>query len=143
MTRVPANSPIHAAPLPFRGAVPIAGVLDLERCHALGLSDDAAGNFLGGSPETVPDRYAASSPIRLLPSPVTHLLIHGTWDENVPIELSEGYQAAATRAGGTSALMALPRADHFDVVDPESAAWAPIEQAIVRLATGTMDIDGT
>jgi acetyl esterase/lipase len=143
MERAPVESPIRAEPLPLRGAVPIAGVLDLERCHQLGLSDDAVGNFLGGSPATVPERYAAASPVRLVPSPVAHLLIHGTWDENVPIELSEGYQAAATRAGGTSALMALPRADHFDVIDPESKAWPSIEQAIVRLVTGSMGMDDT
>jgi acetyl esterase/lipase len=131
--RVPAGSEVATAPLSLRGAVPLAGVLDLERCHELGLSDDAVGSFLGGSPAEVPERYAAASPTSLVPSPVPHLLMHGTWDEAVPIELSERYQQAATAAGGKSALVALPRADHFDVVDPESPAWPAIANAISRL----------
>lgn len=131
---VPISSEIAAKPLPLRGVVPLAGVLDLERCHELGLSDDAVGSFLGGSPAEVPERYAAASPTSLVPSTVPHLLVHGAWDEDVPIELSERYQQAATAAGGKSALMALPRADHFDVVDPESPAWAAIADAISRLA---------
>ena len=74
-----------------------------------------------------------SSFVEFLAGHAPHLLLHGTWDENVPIELSERYQQAATAADGRSALLALPRADHFDVVDPESPTWPAIEDAIVRL----------
>ncbi len=133
LEHIPAESEIASAPLPLRGAAPLAGVMDLERCFDLHLSNDAVVDVLGGTPADVPERYAAASPVALAPSPVPHLLVHGTWDENVPIELSERYQQAATVAGGRSALMALPRADHFDVVDPESPAWPAIEDAIVRL----------
>jgi acetyl esterase/lipase len=137
MTRVPEGSGVRAEPLPLIGAAPLAGVLDLRRCHELHLSDDAVAGFLGGVPESVPERYDAASPVELAPSPVPHLLVHGEWDENVPIELSERYQSAAVAAGGHSALMALPRADHFDVIDPESRAWPVIEDAIARLAAST------
>jgi acetyl esterase/lipase len=134
LENVPADSEIAARPLPLRGAVPIAGVMDLEQCWEQHLSNDAVVDFLGGTPAEVPERYAAASPAALAPSPIPHLLVHGTWDENVPIELSERYQQAA--AGGKSALLALPRADHFDVVDPESPAWPAIEDAILRLVSG-------
>lgn len=130
---VPPDSEIAATPLPLRGAVPLAGVMDLTRCFELRLSADAVVGLLGGSPVDVPERYAAASPVALVPAPVPHLLVHGTWDEDVPIEMSERYQQSATAAGGRSVLMALPRADHFDVVDPESPAWPAIEDAIVRL----------
>jgi acetyl esterase/lipase len=133
---VPRGSEIAAASLPLRGAVPLAGVMDLDRCSALHLSNDAVVELLSGTPDEAPERYAASSPVALAPSPVPHLLVHGTWDENVPIELSERYQAAATVAGGKSALLALPRSDHFDVIDPESPVWPAIEDAIVRLVSG-------
>ena len=133
VNRVPEDSPIRAEPMRFRGAVSLAGVLDLERCHELGLSHDAVGEFLGGSPETVPERYAAASPTRLVPSPVPHLLVHGIMDESVPIELSERYHLAATAAGERAAQLQIPRADHFDVVDPESSGWATISDAIERL----------
>jgi acetyl esterase/lipase len=133
---LPGDSEIATAPLPLRGAAPLAGVMDLERCFELRLSDDAVVGFLGGTPAEVPERYTAASPVALVPSPAPHLLVHGTWDENVPIELSERYQQAAATVGGKSALIALHRADHFDVVDPESPAWSTVEDAISRLVAG-------
>jgi acetyl esterase/lipase len=135
LAQVPTGSEIATAPLPLRGAAPLAGVMDLARCFELHLSDDAVVGLLGGSPADVPERYAAASPVAIVPSSAPHLLVHGMWDENVPVELSERYQQAATAAGGRSTLMALPRADHFAIVDPESTAWPAIEDAIVRLAT--------
>lgn len=136
LANVPEDSSIHSDPIPLRGAVPLAGVLDLERCHELGLSDDAVGAFLGGPPQEAPDRYAAASPIKLVPSPVPHLLVHGTFDEIVPIGMSERYQVAATRAGGLATVLTLPRADHFDVIDPTSPTWPAIIRAVGALATG-------
>lgn len=133
LPNVPEDSPIRSDPIPLRGAVPLAGVLDLERCRELGLSDDAVGAFLGGTPHEGPDRYAAASPIRLVPSPVPHLLVHGTFDEQVPIEMSERYQAAATQAGGLATVLTLPRADHFDVIDPTSPTWPAIMRAVISL----------
>jgi acetyl esterase/lipase len=133
---VEAGSEVAAEPLPLRGVVSLAGVLDLARCFELRLSDDAVVGLLGGTLAEVPERYAAASPLALAPSPAPHLLVHGTWDESVPIELSERYQQAATGAGGRSALLALPRTDHFDIVDPQSPVWQAIEDATARLATG-------
>ena len=135
MNNVPAESLIRAEPLRLRGVVPLAGVLDLRRCHELNLSNGAVVDFLGGTPADVPERYAAASPIELVPATAPHLLVHGAMDENVPIEQSEGYHAAAIATGGKSALMTLPRADHFDIVDPESSVWPAIADAIDRLAS--------
>lgn len=132
---VPAGSEVAAEPLPLRGAVPLAGVMDLARCFELRLSDDAVVGLLGGTPAEVPDRYAATSPTALVPSPAPHLLAHGTWDESVPIDLSERYEQAAMAAGARVALMALPRTDHFQVIDPRSPVWPAIEDAIVRLVS--------
>lgn len=136
MDRIPEHSPIRADPIPLHGAVPLAGVLDLERCEELGLSDDAVVGLLGGSPQEVPERYEEASPTRLVPSPVPHLLVHGTFDDIVPIEMSERYQVAATSAGALATVLSLPRADHFDVIDPTSSTWPAIMRAIVALATG-------
>ena len=49
--------------------------------------------------------------------------IHGTSDQNVPIEQSRSYVAAATAAGGTAELVEV-EGDHFVVIDPDSDAWA-------------------
>ncbi len=133
VANVPPDSPMRTEPLRFQGVVSLAGVLDLRRCHELRLSNDAVVGLLGGTPGEVPDRYAAASPVALVPPACPVLLIHGLADENVPVELSERYQEAALAAGGRSALLRLPRADHFDVIDPESTAWPAIEDAIARV----------
>jgi acetyl esterase/lipase len=135
--RIPAGSEIASAdPLSLHGAVSLAGVVDLTRAHALGLSADATGDFLGGSPEGAPDRYAAASPRALLPLGVPQLLVHGTVDDSVPFELSEGYVEAARAAGDEATLLALPGTGHFEVIDPLSAEWPAILAAIRGLVEG-------
>ena len=103
-------------------AVSLAGVTDLVDAHRRGLSSDATGSFLGGSPAEVPDRYAAASPIALLPIGAPMLLVHGDRDENVPIDLSVSFSRAALAAGDEAQLLTGPF-DHFDVIDPNGQSW--------------------
>lgn len=131
--RVPAGSGIEGRTPPVRGMVSLAGVLDLDAAWALHLSDDAVVELLGGTPDGVPDRYRAASPLALVPAPVPPLVVHGTADDIVPLEISERYHRAAVSAGQESALMLLEGADHFDVIDPESRAWSEIAEAIRRI----------
>lgn len=105
------------------GVVSLAGVTDLEKAHRLGLSSDATGSFLGGSPAEVPDRYAAASPIALLPLGVPVLLVHGDRDENVPVELSASFADAARAAGDDVDLVVRPGIDHFELIDPHGESW--------------------
>src|SRR5919204_146950 len=60
-----------------------------------GAGDGAVDALLGGSPEQVPDRYAAASPIALLPLGQRHVLVHGTHDSVVPYEDSVAYVEAS------------------------------------------------
>ncbi len=93
--RLPAGSRVATPdPLPLRGVVALAGVLDLPRAWALGLSKGVVADFLGGTPATVPDRYAQASPQALLPLGVPQRLLHGTADDTVPFAISAAYQAA-------------------------------------------------
>ena len=50
---------------------------------------------MGGGPEEVPERYDLGDPMRLLPPSVPVLLVHGTADETVSVELSRSYARAA------------------------------------------------
>jgi acetyl esterase/lipase len=60
----------------------------------------ATAQFLGGSPEEVPARYIAASPIdRVSPGDPPMLLIDGRQDPLVPVSQSEQMQAALTAAG--------------------------------------------
>lgn len=117
-------------PLPLRGAVSLAGVLDLRRAWALGLSDGAVEAFLGGTPDVVPERSAAASPREGVPLGVRQVLVHGTADEDVPVSMSEGYREAAVEAGDEASLLLVPGAGHFDLIDPESEAWPTVLGAI-------------
>jgi len=138
LVNVPPGSEIAAGSLPLLAAVPIAGVLDLHRAWELHLSDDAVVELLGGTAAEVPERYAAGSPMALTPPPVPALVIHGDWDDDVPIELSERYHTALQAMGAISAMPPLPRMDHFDVVDPTSRAWPTMARAIQAL----LDLSG-
>ena len=75
----------------LRGVIPLAAVSDLRRAWALQLSGGVVKQFLGGSPEQVPQRYDATSPIELLPISVAQRMVHGTADQMVPFEMSERF----------------------------------------------------
>lgn len=126
----PEASPIRAGSLPLRAVVSLAGVLDLRRAWELRLSEGVVRDFLGGTPDDVPERYTAASPIELLPSGVPHLLVHGVADGIVPIEISERYRKAAVAQGDDVTLLALPGAGHFEPIDPLSAVWPEMLTAI-------------
>ncbi len=104
-------------------AVSLAGVTDLRRAFELGLSSNATGEFLGGSPADLPERYDRASPMALLPLGVPTLLVHGDRDENVPVELSVSFAQAAQAAGDDVGLVVRPGVDHFEVIDPAGESW--------------------
>jgi len=130
--RLPTSSPWHRAePLPV-GVVALAGVLDLALAAALGLGEGATQALLGGEPEACPERYAVADPARLLPTGVPTVLVHGTQDEAVPLEVSRSYAAAAEAAGQRVALHELPGVDHMALIDPASPAWQTVLAAVTE-----------
>ena len=130
---VTADLPFAAGPLPLRGAVSLAGVVDLQRAWELGLSDNVTEELLGGPPDRHPDRYRMASPAELLPLGVRQVLVHGTDDENVPFEISQRYHTRAVTAGDDARLVTLPGADHFVVIDPRSREWPQLVAAMLPL----------
>lgn len=127
------SSLFSPTPLSVVGAVSVGGVVDLNMGWEMALSDRVVEQFLGGAPDTVPERYADVSPRALLPFGVPQALVHGTHDESVPLAISAAYQTAATAAGDSARLHALDGVDHFDPVDPLSDAWAVTRDTIVSL----------
>jgi dipeptidyl aminopeptidase/acylaminoacyl peptidase len=103
-------------------AVLQAGVLDLLRGHEQHLGSGAVAEFLSGSPDAVPERYATADPVRLLPTGAAVLCVHGSADDVVPPEQSERYAAAATAAGDRVEVVAVP-GDHRVVIDVAGDAW--------------------
>lgn len=135
LDRVPRGSEIAMKPLPLHAAISLAGVLDLRRAWELRLSDDVVEEFLGGSPVEVPDRYAAASPVALLPTKRLVGLVHGTNDTVVPAEISRAYRRAANAAGDPAVLMELPGCGHYELIDPTST-WGPVVATLARGITG-------
>ena len=125
--------PYVSNPLPLKGVVALAAVSDLRRAWELKLSNDAVGEFLGGGPSDVPDRYQAASPAEMLPLRVRQMLVHGTQDEDVPYEISVGYHAAAVRAEDAATLVTLPMTGHMELVEPWSEAYPSVLGAVRAL----------
>jgi acetyl esterase/lipase len=123
--------------LPLKGVVPLAPVADLRRAWELKLSSNVAADFLGGSPEEVPDRYRQASPMEMLPLGVRQRVIHGDRDEEVPLSISREFIAAARRSGDDATLTEVAGAGHFELIDPISsggtAAWVRVRDTIEKL----------
>lgn len=117
-----------------RSVVSLAGVVDLRRAWELHLSSDAVAEFLGGSPEDVPQNYQAANPMQLSIPQCAQVLIHGAADENVPPDFSRAYCERKKMLGEKVRLVEIPNADHFDLIDPRSASWTAVESSILQFA---------
>jgi acetyl esterase/lipase len=115
-------------------AVSLAGVVDLRRAWELQLSEVVVADFLGGSPDEVPDRYNFGSPVEQLPFGIPQKLFHGTADASVPFEISERYVRAAQLRGDDAELIALKDASHFDLVDPTKKEFKLVRDVTLKLA---------
>jgi acetyl esterase/lipase len=134
-SQLPGNNEETATPLALAGAISLAGVVDLEMAWRLHLSNDAVVELLGGSLTDVPERYAVASPTAMLPLGVPQVLIHGTSDDSVPIQVSQTYTNAATALNDQVTYIELEGVDHFDVIDPLSQAWAITIKALQKLVS--------
>ena len=112
--------------LKLRGVVSLAGVADLRLGWSLQLSDGVVGEFMGGTPDEVPERYAAASPIELLPMRVPQRIVHGTDDRVVPFVIGERF----AKASGNAELITLEGAGHSQVIDPRSKEWPVVQTSI-------------
>jgi len=100
-------------------------------CLALGweqrLGDGAVDLFVGGSPSSLPERYAEADPFALLPVATRMVLIHGADDDVVPLSQPETYAAASQ-----AELIVVP-GGHFEHLDPESDAIRALLNALAPL----------
>jgi acetyl esterase/lipase len=117
----------------LRAAISLAGVVDLRRAWELKLSNTVVAEFLGGSPDEVPDRYDLASPIDLLPFGIPQRLFHGTDDTSVPLEISERFVRVARLRGDDAELIKLEGAGHFEVVDPVKSEFGLVRDCILAL----------
>ncbi|MGB3329723.1 MAG: hypothetical protein WBA46_12260, partial [Thermomicrobiales bacterium] len=72
-----------------------------------------------------PARFDATDPMRIGGATPAVAIVHGDADGRVPVALSRRF---AARGFGT--LEEVAGADHFAVIDPESAAWPAVVRAL-------------
>lgn len=131
---LPATSPWHADDIQVTGAVALAPVADLRRAAELGIGGGAVQDFLGGTPDEVPNAYAAADPCLLQPT-IPVRVLHGRDDDVVPVELSERYAVHLRQTGcvgwdfGKS-----DNDDHTSWGDPSSPAWSAVAAAVEDVA---------
>lgn len=131
--RVPVTSAIaRRDPLKLRGAIALAGLADLAdfRTYAADICGNVVDPLMGGSPETVPERYAAGSPVALFPLSVPQVQIVGTLDRVMPQRAREAHAAAARASGSAFELIVIEGAGHHEPMSPRSAVWPAIERAV-------------
>lgn len=114
----------------FAGAVVLGGCVDLGLAAERHLGSGAVLDFLGGSPDEVPERYADADPAVRLPPSAPVVLIHGTADDEVPFEISESYLAKAIAAGSHVSLIRLDGVGHYELIDPADPAFDVVLTAI-------------
>ncbi|MCE7008827.1 alpha/beta hydrolase [Kibdelosporangium philippinense] len=105
---------------PPPAGAPVEPRADLIPAVSKLLGEGAINALLGGHSDSVPDRYAVTSPAELDDSGVPLLVIHGTADDVVPPRYSRDYVAAK---GADAKYVEIPGANHFDVINPATETW--------------------
>ncbi|MFI7495634.1 alpha/beta hydrolase [Kocuria sp. M4R2S49] len=109
-----------AGPVPrIRALAPVA---DLTRGAREGIGEGAVADFMGGTPEELPEAYAHADPAARWPKVPAHRrrtmrALHGDRDRRVPVEHTADSPVESVIVRG---------AHHFDVVDPASAHWPAV-----------------
>lgn len=118
-----------------KAVLSLAGVVDLRRAYELHLSKDAVVEFLGGTPKDVPQHYREADPMQRSIPKARQWLIHGSADNTVPPAFSREYVAVKQKSASKedTHLLEIAGADHFDLIDPRSAAWNQVHEIILRL----------
>lgn len=136
-SRLARSSPLWCAdPLPLRGAVSLAGILDLAAYRADG--PDACGgpgtiDALVDAAQRSDAPFADTSPPELLPLSARQVIVSGDLDPIVPSAFGRAYGETARRAGDPVAVLDIARAGHFELIDPAAPAWAQVRAEIAGL----------
>ena len=136
--KLPADSLVmRKEPLRIKGVVTLAGIADLQTYRARGpgaCSERFAVDLLIAATARWPeDIFADTSPAAMLPLRVPQIVISGAADPVVPAPFGRYYSQLAAAAGDKVEEITLPNAGHFELIDPQSAAFEQVRSAIERL----------
>jgi len=122
---------LAAHEISLHNVISLAGVVDLKQAYALHLSHDAVAEFLGGNPAQVPEHYREADPMALSIPQARQWLLHGREDETVPPEFSRNYVAHKKKAGESAQLLEIPKAGHFELIDPTAEAFKDVKNTVL------------
>lgn len=126
----PVSTMLHPATVISQGGIP-----DLRAVSAL--PDHPCGNegaiaMAGGKQPS----YADTSPPEMAQAKTPQILVNGDRDRVAPPEYARDYVAKVTAKGGDAKSIVVPETGHFELIAPESVAWAKqvalIEEALGR-----------
>ncbi len=134
--RLPTGAPGHfdgAPRVPLGRVIALAAVCDLAGAYRR-RGGGTVQALMGASPDEAPEHYASADPMCLLPLSMPALLVHGTSDETVSVELSRNYARAARAAGSEVELVEIPgeAGAHRAHIDPRGEAWAVVTARLAQ-----------
>jgi acetyl esterase/lipase len=109
----------------LRGVIALAGVVNLQRAKVLNLGNGVVAEFMDGTPEEIPEQYREADPV-FHPAIVPRVLIHGTADDIVPVQISREFPEPRR-------YVEIADADHFALIDPDSTAWLAVVREVRAL----------
>jgi dipeptidyl aminopeptidase/acylaminoacyl peptidase len=119
--------------VPVKAVVALAPVADLRFAYELNLSNGAVVEFLGGTPDAIPDRYDEACASTHTSS--THRqVVHGVGDEDVPIDIARAYVWTRQNDLDPPRLLEIQDTGHMDMIDPKSLAGLIVIDMMSRLA---------
>ncbi len=128
-----ASEVFTAEPLAISGVLALAPAAELRLLYEQGQCDNAAARLMGGSPSSLPARYAAASPADLAPLGVPIEIVLGQHDRTwTPI--GRAYVQAARAAGEQQIKVTDALASgHFEMINPATNTWELVLAALARL----------
>lgn len=120
-------------PVRLKAAIALAPVADLRLAYELNLSSGAVVEFLGGTPDALPNVYdeaCASSHT----SWTRRVIVHGTADVDVPVEIARAFMRTRQTDPEPPHLVEIADAGHMDLIDPETSAGSIAIDLITQLA---------
>lgn len=124
------------SPATAAGVVALAPVADIGAARRAGLGDGAVDELLAELPS---NQHELVDPVRLLPAGARSVLVHGTADDRVPVSQSRNYRSAAVHAGDDCRLVELDGVGHFALIDPQTAAFDVVVEAMTSLVPPSRD----
>jgi pimeloyl-ACP methyl ester carboxylesterase len=111
----------------------LAPAAELRLLYEQGQCDNAAARLMGGSPESLPARYAVASPADLAPLGVPIEVVLGRHDKTwTPV--GRAYVQAAQAAGEQQIKVTNAQASgHFEMINPATTTWPLVLDALARL----------